>query len=362
MKILLATPLYPPDSGGPAMEAALVHEELPKQGIAVEVCTFGSVRHLPRGIRHLRYFFNLLIHVRKVNVVVAIDTFSVCIPAAVVAHLFHKPFVVRAPGEFAWEQATQRFGVTDTIEVFQKKRYGLAVEFIRFLQRRAMKSATLVVVCSDFLKSIVAQWGIDPKRLVRIYLGLNFNEKVTVPSQIPEGKILFSLGRFVPWKGFSFLIELLPSLSKEWHLVIVGDGPLRSALQTQVQNLGVSNRVTFTGTLSRPEVLGWYRKADVFVLNTAQENFSFQVLEAMVAGVPVITTSVGSIPELITNGIQGVLCTPNDKEAFLEAIVSTSTQLEVWRKRTEAAQRKAHEFSSVASMTAFAECIKKICA
>ena len=362
MKLVLATPLFPPDSGGPATDSVLLYKELPTYGIEATVCSFGTVRHLPRGIRHLCYTYNLLISSFGANGIIAFDTFSVCLPAVFVSRLLFIPLIVRVPGDFAWEQASQRFGVTDSIEVFQKKRYSFKVEMMRSLQSFAARSSVLLVVPSDFLRGIVAQWGIAPKRLVRIYLGLDFNEETTAPSNVPEGKILFSLGRFVPWKGFSMLIALMPDLPKGWHLVLAGNGLLREQFEQEVCELGVADRVTFTGDIPRPEALGWYRRADAFALNTSFESFSFQILEAMTSGTPIITTAIGSIPELITNGVEGVLCTPNDSEAFKKAIVSVETEPEKWKTRTEAAKRKAQEFSTTASVSAFVSLVTKICA
>lgn len=362
IKVLLATPLYPPDSGGPATDAALLNKLLPHHNIDVEVYSFGSVRRFPKGIRHIIYAVGLWKRSRGIDCIVAMDTFSVCLPAACIAKLTRTLLVVRVPGDFAWEQATQRFGVTDSIEVFQHKKYGFKVELLRTLQKFSMRRADLSVACSDFLKNIVATWGVDPKKLIRIYLGIDFNEISSAPKHPPGGKNIFSLGRFVPWKGFSMLIEMLRELPEEWNLVIAGDGPLRSSLEHQAHQLGISQRVIFTGVISRAEVFGWLRHADAFVLNTSFESFSFQVLEAMESGTPVITTAIGSIPELMRNGIDGILCTPNDKESFKRAVLSTISEPEVWSQRTQSAKTRALTFSTERSVGLFAEELKKLCA
>jgi glycosyltransferase involved in cell wall biosynthesis len=365
MKLLVATPLYPPDSGGPATDSAMLYAELPKFDIQVVVCSFGTVRHLPVGIRHLCYGWELLKtsrSVHSVDVIVSMDTFSVCLPALLVSWILRVPLVIRVPGDYAWEQASQRFGVTDSIKIFQGKHYGWKVEILRKIQKFAVRRAALVVTISDFFKSIVAQWGIPSGRLIRIYLGLDPALEVTKPENVPEGKILFSLGRFVPWKGFAMLIELLPELPDEWKLVLAGDGPLRALLEEKSVNIGVSDRVIFTGVVPHAEALGWYRAADAFVLNTSFESFSFQVLEALGSGTPVITTTAGSIPELVTNAVDGVLCEPNDKESFKQAILSTQTDRSFWKECTENAARKAATFSAKRSMQEFASVLKKLCA
>src|SRR5487761_2311315 len=102
MRIVIATPLYPPDSGGPATDTALLEKHLPAHGIDVDVYSFGRVRHLPRGIRHLRYAYGLWKCARTAEAIVAMDTFSVCLPAALVARVAGKRFIVRVPGDFAW--------------------------------------------------------------------------------------------------------------------------------------------------------------------------------------------------------------------------------------------------------------------
>lgn len=360
MKVLLATPLYPPDTGGPATDTVVLEKELPTYEIITETLSFGRVRHMPKGIRHIHYFFLLLKKARHKDCIIALDTFSVCLPALCAAKILRKPLIVRVPGDYAWEQGVQRFGVTDTIEIFQTKRYGFLLEMIRTLQKFALKHATHVVVPSDFLKNIVTEWGVPSEKLTRVYLGIPLSEEILLPKNVPEGKIIFSLGRLVPWKGFSMIIELMKDLSDEWYVVIAGEGPLRKELELLATTLGVSPRVTFLGPISHAEVLGWFRRADVFVQNTSQETFSFQVLEALAAGVPIVTTRVGPIPELITDGIEGVLCSPNDKKVFTKAIVSVVDEPDVWRTRSIAARKRAENFSSEKSVHDFVSKVMKI--
>lgn len=361
MRVVIATPLYPPEIGGPATDAAALVVCLKQQGIEAAVCAFRAVRPYPPLVRHIVYGFRLMKVARRANSIVAFDTVSVGFPAALVAWFMNIPFVVRVPGDYAWEQGVQRFGVRDSIDVFQEKRYGLTVELLRKVQKFVVVRAVLVLAPSEYFKKIIAGWGVRPERLQRIYLGLDFTDKIVAPLERPEGSVMVSIGRFVPWKGFSVLLEILAALP-EWQLVLVGDGPQRTELQTKVRTLGVENRVLFTGAVSHAEVLGWCVAADAFVLNTEFESFSFQVLEAMAVGVPVITTRVGSLPELIEDGVEGILCTPNDSDALLRAIKSTVADSETWKRRTEAAQKKAKTFSIGASATAFAESLKHICA
>jgi glycosyltransferase involved in cell wall biosynthesis len=360
MKITLATPLYPPDIGGPATDAATLREVLTTRGMDVAILPFSGVRHLPKVVRHIAYFGKLLGAARGASAIVAFDTVSVGLPAALAARVLRLPLIVRVPGDYAWEQGVQRFHVGDSIEIFQRKRYGLEVELLRSVQRFVAASAALVIVPSDYFKGIVSTWGVAPERLLRIYLGIAATGEAVMPDPRPSGRVLFSVGRFVPWKGFTLLFRLLAK-RPEWRAVIAGDGPLRQALEAQARVLGVTDRVAFTGTLPRAEVLGWCGEADAFVLNTSFESFSFQVLEAMAAGAAIITTRAGSLPELITDGVEGVLCEPNDEDAFRTALESIEREPDLWKARRHAAKLKASRFTLAVSGDAFAEAIETIC-
>src|SRR3989339_1894470 len=103
-KILIATPLYPPDIGGPATYAKTLEIELPKRGLVVSIVSFSSVRHLPKGFSHLAYFFKLLKAAWRADLIFALDPISVGLPAHAVSKLLGKPLYVKIVGDFAWEQ------------------------------------------------------------------------------------------------------------------------------------------------------------------------------------------------------------------------------------------------------------------
>ena len=362
MKLVIATPLYPPEIGGPATDAVSLEKYLPLHGITTAVHPFGPYRHLPKVIRHVAYGWRLFHRAREADGVVALDTVSVGLPSAVATRLACRPLIVRVPGDYAWEQGRQRFGVEDSIDDFQDRRYGFGVEALRLAQRLVVRGARLVVAPSDYFKTIVAGWGVSTDHLRRLYLGVETDGNIHMPQQAPEGKILFSAGRLVPWKGFAILVDIMKDLPIEWHLVIAGDGPQRTALERHARERGVASRILFIGSLPHADALGWMRRADAFALNTSFESFSFQIVEAMAAGVPVIATTAGNIPELITDGVEGVLCAPDDAGAFYEAVMSVGEEPEAWKRRTEAARRKAARFSVEASVAAFAAAVKDICA
>lgn len=345
MRLLIATGLYPPDIGGPATHTKMLEEYLPKHNWNVDVVTFGSVRRFPKFFRHILFFFLCLKKGKSADVILAQDAGSTGFPAMCAAKILRKPFVVRMSGDYAWEQSVQRFGVTDTIDMFQKKKYGFRTEFFRSVRTFVSRRANVVVTPSNYFKSIVEGWGIPSERVITIYNGIALDIAPLYPAEVPPGHIIVSAGRLVSWKGFDTLIQVVSELGEEWHLVLLGDGPEYESLQRCASENGVVERIHFEGRVTREQMFGWCKSANVFVLNTSFESFSFQIVEAMSAGVPVVTTHIGSLPELITDGVEGRLVAPDDRIALRDAILSTIHEEEMWLERVNAAQKRSGYFS-----------------
>jgi glycosyltransferase involved in cell wall biosynthesis len=144
-----------------------------------------------------------------------------------------------------------------------------------------------------------------------------------------------------------------------WRLVIFGDGPKREQYQAMIAQLQIEDRVQLKGSVSRADIFGWCATADVFVLNTEFESFSYQIVEAMSVGAAIVTTNVGSIPELITDGVEGLLCEPNDIRALTEGIKSVVSNQEEWGQRKQAAKEKAQMFSITRTVEALIVVLKR---
>lgn len=358
MKVLIATGLYPPEIGGPATHTRMLESGLPAHGVEVEVLPFRSVRKFPPIVRHLVYARKLYKAGRTADLLFAQDPFSCGLPALIATHFLKIPLVVRIPGDYAWEQARERHGVTDTVDDFQHKKYGFMIELTRTLEQFVVRRADHVVTPSTYVGRIVAGWG--PRALSVIANGVDVPGDVVKPATLPRRPFIVTASRLIHGKGFECLIDLMQELSA-WHLVIVGGGPLEKQLKERVKRVGVAERVMFAGPVSREEMFGWYAAASVFVLNTEFETFSFQVVEALASATPLITTEVGGIPEIVRNGVHGLLLQPNDRAALVRAIKSITEDPETWSRRREAGVRRAGDFSSEKAVVGFAELFKKLC-
>ena len=252
------------------------------------------------------------------------------------------------------EQGQQRFGVSDTLDVFieKNKKYNFKVRVLVWIQGLVASHARLIITPSDYLKGIVKCWGISEEKIHTIYSALFpltvSESKDEVREMLNyEGLVLVTAGRLVPWKGIDTLISLVEELHKEVGtitLVIAGDGPLLQEYKKQADALGVSDYVRFVGNLPKDTLGRAIKGADVFVLNSSYEGMSHQLLEVMDLGVPIVTTDVGGNPEHIVDGVTGFLVPYNDKEALLNAIMRLHADKKLSAEITERAKLRVRDF------------------
>lgn len=364
MRLLIATPLYPPELGGPATYATILEQELPPQGVAVQVEAFSGVRQLPRIVRHIVYFFRLLRKGRDADCLLALDPVSTGLPALLAARLLRKPFVVKVVGDYAWEQGTQRYGVSLPLDEFvHTKHVPTQVELLRTLETWVTKQASLVIVPSEYLKRIVCAWGVPQQHIEVVY---NAMQQET-PGVLPEDAFLstrpkiVSAGRLVPWKGFGALIDAVVDLQQTFPdamLLVAGDGPDRASLEAYGR-ARLGSQVHFLGTLTHAETLALIQDADVFVLNSTYEGLSHILIEALSLGTAVIATSVGGNPELITNRENGILVPSGDREALKEALKTMLSDDALRTRLKQEALQTSTRFSSGIMSTRTAELLTK---
>jgi glycosyltransferase involved in cell wall biosynthesis len=165
-------------------------------------------------------------------------------------------------------------------------------------------------------------------REIEAIVGLRRGSVRTIPNGVPDveleplprpfpGPTVGSLGRLDRQKGFDVLLRALAELP-EASLVLVGDGPERPALEKQAAATGLTERVLFAGWQEDPR--RQLTTFDAFVLPSRFEGFPLSVVEAMLAGVPVVATDVGSVAESVREGETGLLVPPEDPHALAAAL------------------------------------------
>ena len=167
---------------------------------------------------------------------------------------------------------------------------------------------------------------VAPDRVSIVHSGLPVPAVAVGPRPDPEEPFcILAVGALVPHKGHDLLLRALGRMPDETRLVIVGDGPLRRALEKLSWEMGLATRVAFAGHVPDPEVL--FGRVDLFVHPSRSEGLGTAVIEAMAAGLPVLATDVGGLPELVIPGETGWLVRP-DVEVLVDALLAAQT---LWR-------------------------------
>ncbi len=361
MKLVIATPLYPPEIGGPATYAKLLSDGLPGKGIKIEMVKFSGVRHLPRFISHLTYYRRVLRAARRADAVLALDPVSVGLPALHAARKAGKPFFVKIVGDYAWEQGQQRFGVAQTLDEFVKTpRVPLLVRLLRRVQTHVARGAVRVIVPSNYLKRIVVAWGIPPDKIEVIYNAVPLEKPGSIlpkaVSALPR-PLVVTVGRLVPWKHIDGVIDATAGVFGA-SLAVVGEGPEHATLAQRAKEK-LSERAVFTGLLSHADTLAVMKSADALVLNSSYEGLSHLLIEALTLGMPIIATRVGGNPEVISNEEDGLLMPSGDAPALAHALARVLSDEELRARLTTRARESAKRFSTNAMLSATAATLQR---
>ena len=343
MKILMATGIFPPDIGGPATYVTRLCDELKTRGHEVGVITFSNdtdmtfdypITRINRKasfiVKYARYFMAVARESRKYDLVFAQGPFSSGFACALNRLFFRKKFILKIVGDTSWEFAQGNRLTDETIEEFQTSRGKfLKIKLVRFVQSFSCRMASGIITPSEFLKGIVQQWGAPASKINVIYNAADLEpldvdrEHAKKALDLSGKQVLVSAGRFVPWKGFEALFEVIARLVTRFPqltLVLIGGGPDRPRLEAKIKSLNLNKHIHLTGKIPHKNVTDYLCAADAFVLNTDYEGFSHVLLEAMACGAPIITTNRGGNPELIDDNKTGRLLPFSDLEAFDSAI------------------------------------------
>jgi glycosyltransferase involved in cell wall biosynthesis len=244
--------------------------------------------------------------------------------------LIHAHFA-NTPAAVAWF-ASAMTGIPFSVTTHAKDLYLTTRGALRAVMRDAKFVATCTRYNADYLKTVVANG--DHGKIHVVYHGValrRFGMRAQAAATSEEGRppLILSVGRLVPKKGFSDLLAACRILQQDgigFRCVIVGEGPLRARLQEEIALHRLVGVVELVGSLTHADLIKLYAQADVFALtprivsNGDRDGIPNVIAEAMATGVPVLSTSISGIPELVRNDYSGLLVPPGSPSAIAAAL------------------------------------------
>jgi len=217
-------------------------------------------------------------------------------------------------------------------------------------ERALARMSDRVVTLSERLRDEIAEHGVARRERIEVIpLGLDLAAMASTVSRLrgrfrtaldikPDERLIGSVGRLAPIKNVRLLLRAARALrAAGWRMrfVIVGDGELRADLEAEARALRLNGDVIFTGW--RQDLPAVYADLDLLVNTSLNEGTPVAVIEAMAAGVPVVATRVGGVPDLITDGVTGTLVPSDDTAALTSALVERIERADDSRRMAAAA-------------------------
>ncbi len=227
----------------------------------------------------------------------------------------------------------------------------------RHVDRLFMRNAAAIVAISDAVREFHVRAGLPADRIRTIHYGLDVvPAKPSEPTPAgagvaPGAPLVLAIGRLIAQKDHATLLASFAEVvaaRPAARLAILGWGPLEEETRAHARRLGIEEAVLLPG---RVEPSAWLARADVFAHTSRWEGFGIVLLEAMLAGLPVVATRASAIPEIVVDGVTGVLVAPGDAAGVADALLDLLASPERRRSLGEAGRARALGEFSVATMT-----------
>jgi glycosyltransferase involved in cell wall biosynthesis len=226
----------------------------------------------------------------------------------------------------------------------------------RHVDRAFMHGVRRIVAISDAVREFHIRAGLAAEKLVTVHYGLD--DVPTTPSEMtPEAAgipadvpVVLAIGRLIEQKDHATLLDAFARVHRthpDARLAILGWGPLEAQTKALVRSLGLGD---VASVLGRVEPRDWLARADVFAHTSRWEGFGIVLLEAMLAGLPVVATRVSAIPEIVVDGKTGLLAPPGDAVAVADALARLLDDAGLRRGLGESGLSRAHSEFSVQHM------------
>jgi 1,2-diacylglycerol 3-alpha-glucosyltransferase len=253
-----------------------------------------------------------------------------------------QPDVVAIPGWSAWESITALYwsiqrGIPVVMMSESSAQDADRLQWKEWIKRRILKLCSSGFVGGSRHEDYLRHLGMSESIIFRGYDVVDnrhFQLSPTETAALEKQKRFLASSRFIEKKNLftliraykEYLIRAQANNLDPWHLCILGDGPLRDQLQSEIQNLNLDRLVELPGFKQYDELPSYYGSASVFVHVSTVEQWGLVVNEAMAAGLPVLVSKhCGCVPDLVTDGQNGYSFDPYDQHALAQLLFSMST-------------------------------------
>lgn len=336
MQIVLATPVYPPEIGGPATYTKELCERLSDTHHLTVVALSDEGREFPRtklikiskqqnlSIRLWKFFTALYTSSKEADLIYVQNAMAAGLPTALVSIFTGIPFILKFVGDEAWERATQSKHTTKLLEEFYEHPAGpLRIRLMMLVQGWVLRRAELVTTPSEYLgRAIQKKYNINPERIKTNY---NAGEETeSYPIETPKVKHqMVTTARLTSWKGVDGIIRATALLKEKYpdiRFVCAGDGPEMENLKNLAHELSLDKEVNLLGKISRAETWQLRKTSEVYVLNSTYEGLPHTVLTSFAAEIPTVATNIPGTDEAVYHESTGLLVHVDSPNEIAEAV------------------------------------------
>lgn len=364
MRIILATPLYPPEIEDLSVYVKDLAEQLKNQH-QITILAYASQpekisgvnivvvnKRQPLVVRILRYTFKLFRMSRQADVIYAQNAVVAGLPAIIVQWLLGIPVVINFAEDEAWKRAIHSQATSKSLADFFNVPKGdikgiknsvfclrsddmsrkrdissllakIKIRLIMALQGWVLRRASAIIAPSSVTAEIIVRvYRVPENKIVINYSAVEKLEILPFSAKLIPHQI-FATGRLTDWSGMASIIRAVVVLRKDFmdvKLIITGDGPIKDRLKELARELDVSDEVVFLGRVSRAE--NWYLRqtSQVHAHNFSCEDLSQPILESFLAGIPVVAADTLSSREIFFDGQGGLLFELNNTKELAQKI------------------------------------------
>lgn len=266
------------------------------------------------------------------------------------------PYIIKIVGDTVWETARNQGLSNLNIDDFQSNEQSQQKWRAQIEKRNSyVRAASKVITPSNYMRNMVIGWGIPKENVIVIKNSVEVDtirEQSIVARQQSEPLKILYVGRLTNWKGVETLI-LAASELRNVQITILGDGPAFPSLFELTKQLGLSHKVNFAGRTGAQETRRMMLEHHILVLTSLYEGLSHTILEAFAAGLPCIVSNCGGNGEVVQDGVNGLLISPQNVDELKTAIVRLRDNDDLRVTLASRALRRAGDFDLQCAMESY---------